>query len=769
MNHSVKHTIKLSGNRLISLALAALLVLGLAACGKKQDVENGNTPSLVYVPEYLELGDESESFMQNSALLDGDMLCHPVLSWEEGVGVSRLVLHRHSLTKDTLVELPLKDTAAGIDVWTLGVDGSTYFVLYGWSSEEAGEVDSTGTILVKYGASGKLAFWRDITELLPGGDGYRMRIAADGQGRTYLLTEMGILLFDGMGNPRGTVSVAVNGSIYSGSFGRGSDGKVYLSGTVSNGQSDGSTLYEVDFETEKLGAGYADFPSAGNSLTQDAVGNIVTYDDTAVYTYNLESRETERLFAWADSGIDAAAVSTVGVLSDGRIAVFYRDWQENSSGVALLSGVDVAEVPQKQEIVVTQFFPNPSLSSAATAFNRESDRYHVTINNLCKTNASTEEVEAAKTRLVADIISGNGPDVLNPLFLENEVETLAAMGAFEDLNPYLDQSSVLDREDMIESVLGAGTYDGILVSIPLCFDLSAYFGSSAKVGEEMGWTPEDAIALLEANPGSALTYNMGRTGTLFFCMDFNDYIDWETATCSFDSEEFKSLLRFVAQVYIPEENALEVGGWPLVTEKIQSGENLLLYSSISHIQDIQLLQERFQGNVTAIGAPASDGSANCSIQMQDGVAMLSQSEVKDGAWEFIEFYLTQADDRYGYGFRNSWSKLEEEIEKASEQKMDFSGNLVYDENGDPVPAIQFGYDMGGYRFETHIPTQEEIDQVLEIIRSGKRIKYGLSADEETLRNIISEEAEAFFQGQKTVDEVAEIIQRRVSIYVSENS
>ena len=94
---------------------------------------------------------------------------------------------------------------------------------------------------------------------------------------------------------------------------------------------------------------------------------------------------------------------------------------------------------------------------------------------------------------------------------------------------------------------------------------------------------------------------------------------------------------------------------------------------------------------------------------------------------------------------------------------------MYDENGNPVPAMQFGYDMGGYRFETHVPTQEEIDQVLEIIRSGKRIKYGLSADEETLRNIISEEAEAFFQGQKTVDEVAEIIQRRVSIYVSENS
>lgn len=734
--------------RLSALVLCAALILGLAACGKKQDMENGNTPSLVYVPEYLELGDEGESFMQYDAVLDGDMLCHPVLSREEGTSVSKFVLHRHSLTNDTLVELPLEGTAAGITVWTLGTDGSMYFVLYGWSAGEEG-ADIANTVLVGFGRMGNLTFAQDITGLLPGEDSYRMRIAVDGKGRTYLLTERGILLFDGNGNPRGTVNVAFSGSIYSGSFGRGSDGKVYVSGTQNNGPNDGSTLYEVDFDTEKLGAGFADFPAAGNSLAKDAVGNIVTYDGMAVYTYNLEDREKKQLFAWSDSGIDATAVKMVGVLSDKRIVVFYRDWQSNDSGVALLSGVDVAEVVPKQEIVVAQFYSNPSLSSAATAFNRESDKYHVTVRSLCSTNASEEEKEAAKTRLVADILSGNGPDVLNPLFLDNEVETLAAMGAFEDLNPYLDQSSVLDRKDLIESVLSAGTYDGILVSIPFRFDVNAYFGSSAKVGEKMGWTHEDVIALLEANPGSALTYNIGRTGTLFFCLDFNEYIDWETATCSFDSEEFKSLLQFVAQVYVPEEDALEVGGWQLVTEKIQSGENLLLYSSISHIQAIQLLQERFQGNVTAIGSPTSDGSPDCSITAQDAVTMLSKSEVKDGAWEFIEFYLTQADDKYSYGFRNSWSKLEEEIAKAKEQK--------------------FSYDMGSYRFETHVPTQEEIDQILEIIRAGKRPNYVLSAEEKTLRSIISEEAEAFFQGQKSVDQVAEIIQRRVSVYVSENS
>ena len=725
------------------LFFSVFLVFSLVSCGNRQGNETNGTPSLVYVPEYLELGDEGESLLHYDALLDGDMLCHPVLSWEERAGTSQLVMHRHSLTEDTLVEVPFKDAAAGINVWTLGVDGSTYFVLYGWNSEEAAEAGSEGTILVKYSASGNLDFWRDITELLTGEDFYYRRIAVDDQGRTYLFTESGILLFDGNGNSCGTVNGGLGNSIYSGSFGRGSDGKVYISGTQNNGPNDGDTLYQVDFEMRRLGSGYADFPAKGNSLTLDAAGNIVTYDGTTVYTYDLNTQEKEPLFAWTDSGINVSDVDTVGILSDGRIAVFYQERQTNDSGVALLSGVDVAEAVQKQEIVLAQLYPQPDLPASVTSFNSRSDRYHITVKNYLEDyNVSEEEIEAAKTRLIADIISGNGPDILDSFGLHTEVEELVSMGAFEDLNPYLDQSSVLVREDMIENVLSAETYDGIMVSIPASFSLYTFFGSPAMVGEEMGWTYEDVIALLEANPDSKLdNFCTYKSSIIFSCMDINDYVDWETASCSFDSDEFKSLLEFVAQRPVLE--SLVSGS--RLTEKLSNGEILLLNAEVSDFASIQMVQERFQGEVTAIGEPTSDGSAESNLLIQNAALMLSQSKVKDGVWEFIEYYLTEGNDMYRYGFPNSWSKLEKMIEETTEMI----------------------YDYGGYRFKAHVPTQEEIDQVLDVIRTGKN--SNTSADEGMLRSIISEEVDAFFQGQKTVDEVADIIQRRASVYVSENS
>jgi hypothetical protein len=75
-----------------------------------------------------------------------------------------------------------------------------------------------------------------------------------------------------------------------------------------------------------------------------------------------------------------------------------------------------------------------------------------------------------------------------------------------------------------------------------------------------------------------------------------------------------------------------------------------------------------------------------------------------------------------------------------------------------------GY-QDGWEYTFHIPTQEEVDQTLALMEVARPVTSG--TDE--VYSIISEEAEAYFKGQKTVDEVADIIQSRVKIYVSENS
>jgi hypothetical protein len=61
-------------------------------------------------------------------------------------------------------------------------------------------------------------------------------------------------------------------------------------------------------------------------------------------------------------------------------------------------------------------------------------------------------------------------------------------------------------------------------------------------------------------------------------------------------------------------------------------------------------------------------------------------------------------------------------------------------------------------------TDADNEKIMDLINS---ISY-VSRRDENIIKIISEEAPAFFEGQKSAAEVAGIIQNRVSLYVSEN-
>ena len=86
--------------------------------------------------------------------------------------------------------------------------------------------------------------------------------------------------------------------------------------------------------------------------------------------------------------------------------------------------------------------------------------------------------------------------------------------------------------------------------------------------------------------------------------------------------------------------------------------------------------------------------------------------------------------------------------------MDEDGNKVeYDES----------YYMNGESITLPPLTQEQVNEVVDFISSVKRTSF----NNQEVINIISEETAAFYSGQKSVDDVVNIIQKRVQIYVSD--
>ena len=61
-------------------------------------------------------------------------------------------------------------------------------------------------------------------------------------------------------------------------------------------------------------------------------------------------------------------------------------------------------------------------------------------------------------------------------------------------------------------------------------------------------------------------------------------------------------------------------------------------------------------------------------------------------------------------------------------------------------------------------SQEQADQLVDFIYSVNNKVF----HNEDIVNIVTEEAEAFFKGQKSAKEVTELIQNRVQLYINEN-
>ena len=75
--------------------------------------------------------------------------------------------------------------------------------------------------------------------------------------------------------------------------------------------------------------------------------------------------------------------------------------------------------------------------------------------------------------------------------------------------------------------------------------------------------------------------------------------------------------------------------------------------------------------------------------------------------------------------------------------------------------------LGGEEFtvEVYAANEEQVARVREMIETAQNEE---SMNTEIL-NIISEEASGYFEGQKSVEDVAAVVQNRVQLYMNENN
>ena len=242
----------------------------------------------------------------------------------------------------------------------------------------------------------------------------------------------------------------------------------------------------------------------------------------------------------------------------------------------------------------------------------------------------------------------------------------------------------------------------------------------------------------------------------------------EAGTASFDSPEFIDYLNFAAQ--FPTEfdyNTFDWNDYEQDAVRMRNGDQLLsMYGTIYGFDGVSQNFAELGGDLCYIGFPSTSGHDGSSFSVSAPIAITTKCRDKEAAWSFIASALTDEYQGSQYAFPITKTAFDAMAEKAMEKNYEYdeNGNIRLDENGEPVEISNGGFSYGdGPMIEVYAMTQEQYDTVNGLIENTNRImRY-----DQSLMEIINDEAGAFFAGEKTAEETAQLIQNRVQLYMAE--
>ena len=490
--------------------------------------------------------------------------------------------------------------------------------------------------------------------------------------------------------------------------------------------------------------------------------DLLLADSIGVYTMNIGDTQMKQIMSFVDSDLDLYGINMLQAIDDKTFLGIISNDETGYNELVKFTKVPPEEVVDKEVLTLACTSVNWDVRKAVINFNKTNSKYRIQIIDYDSLYATDDDYEQGVTKLNSDIVSGKIPDILQ-IDTRMPVQSYISKGLLEDLLPYIDKDEKLDKNDLIPSVVEAYSIEGKMYQLVPSYTIGTVVGKTAIVGEKRGWTIEDAQAVLaKQKEGTKLFNDATRDTMLYNALDTvqNQFINWETGECNFNSEEFKQLLNWVKS--FPAEYSYDGDGfddmWQGSESMWREDRALLQFSSFGTFSDYKYAKYgTFGEDITLIGFPTSQGEGTVlspSIQL----AMSSKSSNKEGVWEFLGYFLGEEyQNSVTYGFPISSKRLDALGEEAKKKP------YYEDENGNKVEYDDTYY-LDGMEIVMPLLTDREIQDFKDIIYSVNRSEnYS-----EAVYNIITEEASPFFNDQKTVDEVATIIQGRMQIYVDEN-
>jgi ABC-type glycerol-3-phosphate transport system substrate-binding protein len=576
-----------------------------------------------------------------------------------------------------------------------------------------------------------------------------------------------LAVYDTNGNYQGLVLTFLNDNPEEYGYGRSyfvlSDGRTMFSYWNNNATVVREFNIANDFIGDAIALGEEGRPFNYSIFAGSGGYDLFLASDRELYGYNIGG-EMVKLMDIMDSDLFISGFNSMYGVDAERFFAAYYDYATDRQLVSLFTKVRPEDIVDKVEITLGAVWMDWNVRREIVNFNKSNENYRITMIDYGSQYNTYDDWNSGVTHLNNDIVAGRAPDIM---VLDGNMpfQSYMAKGLFADLIPLINRDPDINLDDLMPNVVEAYSMDGKMYQLIPHFFVYTAVAKTSEVGPNPGWTIADAQALLASKPPETSLFDvfMNRDTILQNSVAFSasQFIDWEAGRCSFDSPAFISLLELMKDY--PEEidySMYERGDfWQEYEAAYRTGRVLVSITTISSLRDFnRLAHGQFGAEVTPIGFP-NEGGLGAALQSSISFAVAAKSRNQAGAWEFLRYFLSE-----DYQTNQGWSLPV--LRSAYDQRAQEAMERPYwtDENGARQEYDDTWYIDGQ---EVVIPpmTRAEVDRLTEYILSVMTpIEYN-----QTLMDIIKEEAGAYFAGQKSAQEVVAIIQSRAQIYVSENS
>lgn len=478
----------------------------------------------------------------------------------------------------------------------------------------------------------------------------------------------------------------------------------------------------------------------GESIIAYTPDGLLYIREGALHLYHVSEAWDEKLLELASAGILEDDVIYLG-MSGSTIEII-----DNYKGTGQSEYTAITEgESQKTQLSLGVMTLQPEMRSLIAAFNRYQNKV------IIEPTVYVEDgdYEAGYEKLTLEIIQGKAPDLISVYGLESE--NLAKKGSFCDLYMFMQEDAELQRENLVSSLLRVYEMEGHLYTIAPTFRIYSMWGAGSMVEGKRGVDAEETIQLLRGYGGdinSIYGFSADENVLTTLCaFNMDKFIDWSEGTCDFTGDEFRQVVDFAKQY--------EGAPFESLYRAIQEKDILLTLGIINSVEDYRLESELYGEKVQFIGYPTESGSGTAALFSGDELAISSKSEYQKEAWEFVKYFMQNGYNGTGFPV------VKEQFDAFLEESLN---EVLINENGELSAVAKRSYtEKNIISIQVYKCEPEDVAVIRELVNQiSDKFQYHTE-----IQKIIDEEIAAYFQGQKEIEEVCEIIQNRVQLYLDE--